>query len=163
MADQASVSGGNPGAGSPGKGKGNGTPEGRVVGGIAEFGNDIATLAELQFKLTLIDLKECVQRAMVPLGLAAVGLFLILGALPVALLGVATLVAVALKIGTGWAMLLTGGVVLVLAGVVVVVSALRLVPSFSSFRRSYEELTRNMAWIRTVLFYSGRNIPRRNR
>jgi len=159
MADQASVRRGDPGSAR----HGNGTPEGRVVGGIAEFGNDITTLAELQYKLTMIDLKECVGRAVVPVGLVAAGLVLILGALPVALLGVAALVASALKIGEGWAMLLTGGVILVLSSVVVVVSALKIVPSFASFRRSYDELTRNLAWIRTVLFYSGRNVPRRAR
>jgi len=149
------VSGGRPGTGS------NGSPEGRVVGGLADFGNDVATLAELQGKLALIDLKECLDKALIPLALMAVGLVVILGAVPVVLLGAADLVATALKIGPGQAKLLTGGGVLVLAATVAILAALRIGPSLSSFNRSREELSRNLAWIRTVVLYSGRSVPRR--
>jgi hypothetical protein len=155
MADQASVKVSNPGA------EGNGTPEGRVVGGIADFGNDIANLVDLQVKLAQIDLKECLGRATVPLALIVVALMFLLGAVPVALLGVAEMVAAALRISGGGAMFLTGGVVMVLALTVLVVAGLRLGPSFSSFRRTREELSRNLAWVRTVLLYSGRSAPRR--
>jgi uncharacterized membrane protein YqjE len=168
MADQASLRGGDPGAGGVdrgnGRGNGNGTPEGQIVGGIAEFGNDIANLAELQAKLAMIDLKECISQVRWALALIVLGLVFILGALPVALLGLAELIAAALHLGAGWAMLLTGGVVLAVAVAAVVASALRLGSGFSSsFRRSREELTRNLAWIRTVLLYSGRGMPRRVR
>jgi len=155
MADQASVSGGRPGTGS------NGSPEGRVVGGLADFGNDVATLAELQGKLTLIDFKECLQKALIPATLVGVGLIVLLGAVPVVLLGAAYLLAAALTIGAAQAMLLTGGVALILAATVIVVAGLRLGPAFSSFNRSREELARNLAWIRTVVLYSGRSVPRR--
>jgi integral membrane sensor domain MASE1 len=155
MADQASVSGGTP---TP---RSNGSPEGRVVGGIAEFGNDIVTLAELQLQLARYDLRECLGHALIPLGLLAVGLIILLGTVPVALLGVAALLATALKISSGAAMLLTAGVVLILALIVMIVAGLRLIPSFSSFRRSQEEFSRNLAWVRTVVLYSGRSVPRR--
>jgi len=155
MADQAAVSGGKTGSGT------NGSPEGRVVGGLADFGNDVATLAELQGKLALIDFKECLAKALIPLALVAVGLIVLLGAVPVVLLGAAALLAAALKIGSGQAMLLTGGGVLVLTATVVIVAALKLGPAFSSFNRSREELSRNLAWIRTVVLYSGRSVPRR--
>jgi len=145
---------------SPGT-EGNGSPEGRVVGGIADFGNDVATLAELQGKLALFDLKEFLGRALIPLALAVIGLFFVLGAVPVVLLGTAELLARALNLKAGEAMLLTGGSVLVLAGAVIVVAALRIRPSFASFNRSREELSRNLAWIRTVLLYSGLSVPRR--
>jgi uncharacterized membrane protein YqjE len=158
MADQTSVRGGKLGSGV----SENGSAEGKVVSGIAEFINDIVALAELQAKLALLDLKECLEKARLWLALVVVGIFFILASLPVALFGVAELVAVALKISTGWALLMTGVVVLIVAGMVVVVSAYRLVPSVSSFRRSREELSRNLSWIRTVLLYSGRSFPRRS-
>jgi len=139
----------------------NGSPEGQLVGGIAGFGNDIATLAELQTKLFMIDLRTCLSQVLLPLALIGAGLVFLLGAIPVALMGVATLLAAALNIGTGAAMLLTGAVVLVLSIVVIVLAGLRIGPSLSSFRQSNEELARNVAWVRTVLLYSGRNVPRR--
>jgi uncharacterized membrane protein YqjE len=151
------VRGGKPG---PAVGD-NGSAEGKVVSGIAEFINDIVTLAELQAKLALLDLNESLEKARLSLALVVVGVFFILASLPVALFGVAELLAAALKISHGWALLMTGAVVLVVAGIVVAVSAYRLVPSVSSFRRSREELSRNLAWIRTVLLYSGRSFPRR--
>jgi len=141
----------------------NGAPEQQVVGGIAGFGSDMATLAELQAQLAVTDLKESLQKAALPLALLAGGVIGLIGAVPVALLGVAALLATALKISSARAMLLTGGVVLALALVVVIVSASKIGPSFSSFRRSREELVRNLAWIRTVLLYSGRSPQRRVR
>jgi len=143
--------------------KRNGSPEAQVVGGVAELGNDIATLVELQGKLAVADLKESLGKASVPIVLIAIGVCSLLGAVPVLLFGVAELVAVALNIGHGWALLLTSVVAMVIAGVVVVVSALRLPSCFNGFRRSSEELTRNLSWIRTVLLYSGRSLPRRLR
>jgi uncharacterized membrane protein YqjE len=161
MADQASVRATKPG--SEDNGNTNGSPEKQVVGGIAEFGNDIATLVELQAKLAMADLKESVERALVPMVLIVLGLLFLFGALPVLLFGAAELVASALKIRIGWALLLTSGVTFLVAGTVVAVSARRLPASFSSFRRSREEFARNLAWIRTVLLYSGRSLPRRYR
>jgi len=155
MADQASVRDGNPGSAT------NGSPEGRVVGGIAELGNDIATLVELQAKLFTIDMKECLGKLLIPVSLLGGGLVLLLGAVPVALLGIATLLASATALSPGWAMFLTGLVALALAAALMVVAAMRIGPSLSSFTRSSEELTRNLAWIRTVLVHSGRQVPRR--
>jgi hypothetical protein len=159
MADQATVRDGH----APARSSADGAPEKQVLGGIAEFGNDIATLAELQARLTLLDLKECLQKLTVPVALVGAGLFGVIGALPVALAGVAGLLAAALKISPAAALLLTGGVVLAVAVGTIAVAAWRIPATFSSFRRSREELTRNLAWIRTVLLYSGRDVPRRGR
>jgi uncharacterized membrane protein YqjE len=159
MADQASVRVGN----TDPVVHTNGTPEGRVVGGITEFGNDVVNLVELQAKLALLDLKDCASQVAKPLALVAGGLSLILGTIPVLLLGVAALVATALNISNGWAQILTGGIVLITSAIIVGVAAMRIVPSFSSFRRSSEEFQRNAAWLRTILLYSGRNVARRGR
>jgi len=141
----------------------NGTPEGRLVGGITEFGNDIATLAELQYKLAMFDLNEAIGKALIPLALMVVGAMFILGALPVLLFGVAELIAAAFKIGIGWALLLTSVTTIALAGTVFTICALRIPNSLSGFRRSREEFQRNLAWVRTVLVHSGRSMPRRFR
>jgi uncharacterized membrane protein YqjE len=151
MDDQASLNGG--------RGLRNGS--GGVVSTISELGSDIATLAELQAKLTVLDLKESTHRAVVPLGLVLAGLAVALGCIPVGLLGIAWLIAYALSIHQGWAMLLTAAVALVVGLVVAVVAGRRLGGSFETFQRSREELTRNIAWIKTVLTHSGRPGPTR--
>jgi hypothetical protein len=161
MVDQASVKDGRSAA--VGAGSDNGSPEERLVGGLSDVTNDVATLVELQAKLAWLDLKQAIAHARVSAVLVVLGLVMINAALPVILLGAAAVVASVLKIGTGSAMLLTGGVVALVAAVVVAVAAPRIAPSFRGFRRSSEELSRNIAWIRTVLRYSGRKIPPRTR
>lgn len=136
-------------------------PHEGVVGGIAEFGNDIATLVELQAKLAVLDFKECQARAMVPLVMAVSGIVIGLASLPVALFGVASLLASALTISEGWALLLSAAIAMVVAVMLAVIAVMKLRTSFESFRRTREELVRNISWIRTVLMYSGRSVQRR--
>jgi len=162
MVDQATVRG-KPGEGNADGKSNNGSPEGRLVGGIAEFGNDIATLAELQYKLAMFDLSEAIQKALIPLALMVVGALFVLGALPVLLFGVAELIVSAFNIKIGWALLLTSITTIVLAGAVLTICALRIPDALSGFRRSREEFQRNLAWVRTVLVHSGRSMPRRYR
>jgi len=152
MADQASL-----GRNERAPGAGNGS----VVGSLAEFGNDIATLAELQGKLAVLDLKESTARAVLPFALIVVGAAVVLASLPVALIGAASLIAVAFSISQGWALLLTAGAALVAGAGIAATAASQLGRSFDSFRRSREELTRNVTWIRTILLHIGRAVPRR--
>jgi len=155
MDAQAKVSAGTP------NGKGNGSPEGQVVGGIAEFGNDLTTLAELQIKLGLIDTKECLEKALYPIGFVFAGLILAIGAVPVAILGIAQVVASAFRLSTGASMILTAMTVILLSAVIIAMALRNIGPSLSVFRRSREEFDRNLNWVRTVLLYSGRNVSRR--
>jgi hypothetical protein len=140
----------------------NGSRPNGVLGSVTEFGNDVATLAELQLKLAELDAKQAVERALVPAAVAVGGVAVILGSLPVILLGVAALVASALQIKDGWAMVLVGGAALVGAAVAAAVAGARVGKSLDSFRRSRDELVRNVAWIRTVLVHSGRTVSQRN-
>ena len=64
-----------------------GQPEG-IIGNLAEFGEDVFTLAELQGKLAARDLNDCVGRAIWPLIVGSVAAVVVLGTVPVALLGV---------------------------------------------------------------------------
>ncbi|WP_406697302.1 phage holin family protein [Singulisphaera sp. Ch08] len=140
-------------------GSANGSAE-SMVGSLAGFGNDVATLAELQLKLAALDFQETAARALVPLIVVVVGLVLILGSVPVAIGGGSLLIAQATGISIGLALLLTATVILGLAAFIVVVAGRKLGMSLEGFRRSREELVRNISWIRTVLAYSGRAVPR---
>ncbi len=134
-------------------------PEG-VVGSLTEFGNDIATLIELQTKLAMIDLKESSAKAMVPSGMAALGIVLALAALPVALLGAADLLANAMTWSPGTSRLVVALVSVAVAGVLAFLGIKGLSASLQSFQRTREELTRNIQWIRTVIVHSGRSLPK---
>lgn len=163
MADQATVSG-RVGPASNGKSEpsnhGHGNGKG-VVGNIADFGNDVFTLVELQAKLAAADLSEAKARLKISLIVAVVLVLLGLGAIPVALFGIADLLATALAIRLGAALLLTAITVMVLSGLALFFVRPRLVGSFEPLRRSREELVRNIDWVRTVVVHSGREFPRR--
>jgi len=133
---------------------------GSLVGNIAEFGNDVATLAELQAKLAVFDAKDCLARATVPLIIVAAGAVLALGSIPVVLIGLADLIAASTRLSDGSARLLVGLVFLIGAGAAAFVALRASLRSLESFRRSNEELARNLSWIRTVLVHSGRTIAR---
>lgn len=147
----------------------NGGPRGRVanplvdgvLSNLAGFGTDLATLAELQAKLALLDVKEASQRASIPVSIAAGAFALGLGSLPVALLGVAELLIMVFKMQRAWALLLTAAVVLGAAALAASIAVPRLRASFETLRRSREELTRNLAWVKTILAQSGRYTPNR--
>ena len=138
-------------------------PAGGVVGNIAEFGNDIATLVELQAKLAAYDAKECVGRATLPLVLLAAGGAVALASLPILLLGVADLVARLSGLPDWGSRLIVAAVSLAAAAVVAFISYKEAIGSITSFRRSTEEFTRNLSWVRTVLVHSGRAAGRPKR
>lgn len=135
-------------------------PAAAMVANIAEFGNDVATLAELQAKLAVMDLREAQKRATIPVALLVAALWLALGVVPVLLYGIAELLVLYAGLNLGWALLAASGGTLLLAAVLVFLGGTALSRCSGSFRRSQEELTRNIAWIRMVLLYSGRGLNR---
>jgi Putative Actinobacterial Holin-X, holin superfamily III len=155
MADQASVNGG-------GNAHGSGLlPLEGMVENLATFSSNIATLAELQGKLAVNELRFCARRAAWPAGVIAGSGVLMLASLPVALFGVAEWVGSTWNLSRATSLLLTGGVSLGVGALLVVICLPRLRRSFDSFEYSREELTRNIAWIKTVLAYSGRGSSKR--
>jgi hypothetical protein len=133
------------------------------VGTLAEVGNDVMNLAELQAQLVALDAKEAASRATLPVTAVGVGLVIAAASVPVALLGLADILARTLQIQPGWAMLLTAAVALVFAGLIVAVFTRQIPDALNTFRRSREEFARNLAWLRTVIVHSGRvhSPPRR--
>lgn len=132
-----------------------------VVGNITGFANDVATLVELQAKLASLDFQDCASRAKLPLIATAAGALIVLGSVPVVVGGLGLILAEAFRLSNGLGLLIAGGVVILLAGLVAAFSALRAARSLESFRRTREELGRNLLWLKTVLTYSGRPAPRR--
>jgi len=127
-----------------------------VFGNIAGFAGDVATLAELQAKLASHDLKESLSHATIPAGALIGGGVLALGSIPVLLIGIGELLGPMVGLSHGGAMLVIAILTLVLAAGMALFALPALKRSFASFQRSREELVRNIAWIKTVLTYSGR-------
>ena len=133
---------------------------GSMVGNIAEFGNDIATLVELQTKLALYDSKECINRALWPLIILGAGAAMILASLPILMLGAADLLMDLTGLRSWASRLIVAVVAMAVAGIVGYLSLREATGSIHSFRRSAEEFTRNLSWVRTVLVHSGRAASR---
>ena len=133
---------------------------GSMVGNIAEFGNDFATLVELQANLAAYDAKECISRATWPVVVLVAGTAVILSCLPVLLLGAADLLSTFTRLPIWGSRLAVGGITLVVAAVGTFVAYRLATKSMDSFRRTSEELTRNLSWLKTVLVHSGRAATR---
>lgn len=153
MADQASVNG-RGAARAPGCNS-------AEFDGVAEFVDDLTSLSELQARLAAADLRDAARKSAVPAVLTVVGLAVVVASVPVALLGAGWLLASALRIHQGWAMLLTAGAATALGALMVGMGGKWLSHSFESFRRSRKQLMLNLAWIRTVLVTSARPHARR--
>ena len=134
---------------------------GGIFGNLAGFAGDVASLAELQAKLAVADLKESAAKAAVPAGITAAGAGLAVGAIPVLIFGFAEMLAASFNWSHGKTLFFTSLVVLLLAGGLLYLGATRITPSFTAFRRSADELARNVSWIKTVLAYSGRSTTNR--
>jgi Putative Actinobacterial Holin-X, holin superfamily III len=169
MADQATVKANAPaanrlGAIHPGSGAGpissdNGnTPcPGDMVTNVAEFGENLLNLAELQARLVALELKQDVQTVKINAPVILGGAVLGIAGLPIVLAGIAELLVSELGMRRGFALLGVAVVVLAIAGASIAFAAIRLRRSVVGFPLTTEEFTRNLNWVRTILRHSGRS------
>jgi len=131
-----------------GRGK---TERPNVATSFSELTHDAIELAELQAQLFALDVKETSESTKTSLILAIVGSCLLLGTIPIALIALAELLIEQLD----WSHAVSYGVatlvgILVSAGILATAFA-RFRSGLSSMKRSREELSRNIAWIKTSL------------
>ena len=131
-----------------------------VLESLSDLGGDVASLVELQAKLTAIDLKETIDKATYPTVTLAVAAVVLIGAIPVMFIGLAFVLAIALSISQGASLLIVGVTFALIGGVIGWIAMMKVLQSLQSFRRSREELIRNIAWVRTVIAQSGRETHR---
>jgi hypothetical protein len=127
-----------------------------VIEGVSSFGTDLATLAMLQARLAAYDLRESMKSAAPTIAGLVAFATIAAASTAVGLAGLALWLATILQVQAGIVMM-----VVALAGIVIAIVASTLLArslpsSFSYFRRSREELERNLAWIRTTIVHSGR-------
>ena len=127
-----------------------------VIEGVSSFGTDLATLAVLQMHLAACDLRDSAKAA-TPIIAGLTVFWIIAGAsTAVGLAGMALWLATIVNIQAGIVMMVVALIGLVISGVAAALLARSLTRSFTYFRRSQEELERNLAWIKTTLIHSGR-------
>jgi uncharacterized membrane protein YqjE len=122
-----------------------------VGGNVANLASDLVSLAELQAKLAALDLRETGARSLIPAAVLTAGLCLLLGTVPVVLLGLAGALAD------------TGSFSLVAAQLIVAVVAIgtsaaciwfgyqKIVASLNVLNRSREEFEANLRWIKKAI------------
>jgi hypothetical protein len=123
---------------------------------LGDFGGNLANLVGLQAELAAHDAREALGRATPALILTGFAVLVVPASAVLAMFGA----GLALARAFGWAdyagLLVVAAIGLVLGVLGVLYAIRRYRVSVESFRRSADELRRNMAWIKTVVAQSGR-------
>lgn len=127
-----------------------------LMDNVSSFGNDVATLASLQSKLAAADARETLSRSTPALYGLALALLLAIAGTVAIVVGLALWIAEHFAMQASVALMMTGLGSLAVVAILGVVSVRLIGSSVTTFRRSAEELERNVAWIKTTLTHSGR-------
>ena len=134
---------------------------GEVVSNVTGFGENLLNLAEMQARMTAIELRQNVSAMKTAGTVLATTTLLALASFPVVLAGIAELLVSELAWRRGHAFLTVGLTTIGIAAFVAVTAAVWLRRQQFGFPLSVEEFTRNLNWVRTVLRLSGRRPMRR--
>jgi hypothetical protein len=127
-----------------------------MVSSVSAFGENLLTLGELQARLAAKELVQNCQAARTAVEVGLAGVLIIVGSVPIVLLGIAEILVSELAMKRGYALLSVAGAAILIGGASVAFSGSWLRRKRLGFPISGEELTRNLNWVRTVLRYSGR-------
>jgi hypothetical protein len=136
--------------------RGRGRAADGLMDNVSSFGGDIAALASLQSQLAAADARAGLAKAVPAIGGLVVAVLLAVAGTVAIVGGLALWIAESYAIKPSIALMLTGLGALIVVALLGVVSVRLLISSATTFRRSIEELQRNIAWIKTTLTYSGR-------
>jgi len=125
----------------------------------SELLHDMATLAELQGKLVVVDLREGFTKLLVPAGLAVVGAGVGLGSVPIALMTLALSLEKLTTLSPPVCFAIAFGVGLLLAAILVIPALATLKVGVRMFDRSLEEWRRNRQWAKETLKRMARSGP----
>lgn len=141
----------------------NGSPEiapKAIARDVGAFALDVLTLAELQAQLLIADVQECGQRVRVPGLVLLCGVALGLACFPLALAALALLLIEVFATSYSAAFLLVAATGAVVSALLCVIGWLQVRQRLAVLRRSQQELTRNLRWIKKV--FERNRIPRTN-
>ena len=127
-----------------------------MMNSVAGFGENLLTLAELQARLTAIEIRQNLDSVKNGGALFVAGLILAFSSLPVLMVGVAELLVSEFGMKRGYSLLTAGTTAIVIAGACIVVARSWLRKKPFGFPLASEEFARNLNWLRTILRHSGR-------
>jgi hypothetical protein len=111
----------------------------------------MATLAELQGELALVDLREGFAKLLVPAGLAVIGAGIGLGAVPIGLMSLAMSLEKLTTLSPPVCYAIAFGIGLLLAAIFLIPALANLKTGLRMFDRSLEEWRRNRQWAKDTL------------
>jgi hypothetical protein len=127
-----------------------------VVSNVAGFGENLLTLAELQSRLTAVELRQNFESMKIGGTLMIAGMILAISTLPVLMTAAAELMVSELGMKRGYALLIAAAAMIAIAGSCIAIARRWLSRNPLGFPVASEEFARNMNWMRTILRHSGR-------
>lgn len=118
---------------------------------VANLAYDLVSLSELQAKLLFLDLQEGSAKAATPTALLAGGICMVLGSLPVVLLGLGGVLATWTSLSTPIAWLIVAGVALLTGIIAIRLAVIQLKQASLILTRSRSELNETIVWIKKVI------------
>jgi hypothetical protein len=133
-----------------------------VVSSFSGLAHDVIELGELQAQLFALDVKHTTQNTRTSLVLVVFGVCMLLGSVPVALFALAELLHEQLE----WSAAASFGVAtligLILSAVILTAAWLSFSAGLVTMRRSRDELSRNIAWVKSSLRSRSQPNPTQN-
>lgn len=126
-------------------------PPRAVARSASELLQDLVTLAELQGKLCLVDLREGCGRLLVPAGIVAGGLVLALGTTPVALAALALWLVEAAQFTLAQALGIAALIGAVVAAVLLAAGVAFWNSRLNFFERTQTEWRQNVRWMKDAV------------
>ncbi len=127
-----------------------------VVTNVAGFGENLLTLAELQARLTAIELRQNIEAVKSGGALLLASVVIFLATLPIWMVGIAELLVSEVGMKRGYALLTVGLISVAIAVGCALMAQTWLRRKPFGFPVAAEEFSRNINWLRTVLRQSGR-------
>lgn len=115
------------------------------IGGVI---HDVSELAELQYHLLRLDLRQAIGAIAAPTAMVMVAMVGLLSCMTVFLLGLARLIDAFVIVPDGVIELIVGGLGIIVAAIIAAWTARRYRRAARAFQRSETELLRNLAWLR---------------
>jgi hypothetical protein len=129
---------------------------GQVASNVAGFGENLLNMAELQARMSAIELRQNIEAVKIVAALGLTGAILAVAALPIVLAGIAELLVSELGFRRGAAFLSVGFSTVGIGALCIITAGAWIGRKRLGFPLSAEEFTRNLNWVRTVLRLSGR-------